>query len=383
MLIATIHWLKKLPDFVEGQKPLSTLSSAHLDAVRGLAAAAVFLGHWRSFWWPHYDKSATPFFATVGYFVTGFPHQSVIAFFVLSGFLVGGSTLRCVARWQWKGYLIARISRLWTVLIPALVVGYALDFWGTRLFGGPFYAGNSVPIYWDVGLRLSPEHLGCNALFLQTILCQPLGTNGVLWSLANEFWYYLIFPCVVLTTFGNSSVSTRIGYALAVIACIMFVGWNILLYFFIWLMGAAIPLFARIHLFGWRGKLTQSSAGVVAVACAVFSRLQESFFSDTVLGFAFALFIWTLICNSGKASPFYSKICGFISGMSYTLYLFHLPALVFISSILLRTELYKKEMALVSLILVSIFSYVMYFLFEMRTPQVRAWCNSAVEKLGL
>ena len=39
----------------------------------------------------------------------------------------------------------------------------------------------------------APVFLG-NAAFLQRILVPELGTNGPLWSLANEFWYYLLFP---------------------------------------------------------------------------------------------------------------------------------------------------------------------------------------------
>jgi peptidoglycan/LPS O-acetylase OafA/YrhL len=39
-----------------------------------------------------------------------------------------------------------------------------------------------------------------NLAFLQTIAVPIFGTNGPMWSLANEFWYYLIFPLAASLT---------------------------------------------------------------------------------------------------------------------------------------------------------------------------------------
>jgi peptidoglycan/LPS O-acetylase OafA/YrhL len=63
------------------------------------------------------------------------------------------------------------------------------------------------------------EHLGFstfvgNLLQLQTIVVSSLGSNGPLWSLANEWWYYVLFgfcmivyrPGGMLTRFITGSV---------------------------------------------------------------------------------------------------------------------------------------------------------------------------------
>ena len=57
------------------------------------------------------------------YFVTGFGHQAVMVFFVLSGFLVGGTVVSRVdaGQWSWIDYAITRMTRLWIVLLPALL----------------------------------------------------------------------------------------------------------------------------------------------------------------------------------------------------------------------------------------------------------------------
>lgn len=73
---------------------------------------------------PHHN----PLLAAV-YLASGLGQQWVIVFFVLSGYLVGGSVLRSMAldRWSWRGYLLNRMTRLYTVRVPALVLGAVLD----------------------------------------------------------------------------------------------------------------------------------------------------------------------------------------------------------------------------------------------------------------
>ncbi len=378
--MVTMRWFAEIPARAASEKPLSKLSSAHLDAVRGLAAIAVFLGHWRTFWWPHYNAGATSLPVRLGYFLTGFPHEAVIVFFVLSGFLVGGSVLRSIGKWQWRGYLITRLSRLWTVLIPALVIGGALDVWGGRNLGLPFYTGHSVAIYWDVAARLSPATFACNALFLQTINCEPLGSNGVLWSLANEFWYYLIFPMIVLAIFGKERLIIRIAYLALAAVCLVFVGRSIAFLFVIWLMGAAISVVPRLKLPRWQVLCLQTGLLLVAIGGALFSRFAKGLAADFVLGVTFSAFVWAIASSEGRAASMYARISGFISAMSYTLYLVHLPALVFVSSYLIQTKLSIPLMGFISAGIVAVYSYILYFVFEKRTPQVRALVKRIVDR---
>jgi len=105
-------------------------SSDHLDLVRGGAALAVMLGHLRNLFFVDFSEVAgnsTPLVEIV-YLVTGFSHYAVMIFFVLSGFLVGGSVLRgrMDGTWSWSLYSTNRLTRLWVVLIPALLLGAIL-----------------------------------------------------------------------------------------------------------------------------------------------------------------------------------------------------------------------------------------------------------------
>ena len=126
-----------------------TNASVHLDAIRGAAALTVFLSHGRPLFLrsglssmlktgthadaPQETSAADAQRTTVG-------HEAVIVFFVLSGYFVGGSVIRSMKKgsYAWKPYLFQRLTRLWIVLIPALLLGLAVDLAGMHFFGGPF-----------------------------------------------------------------------------------------------------------------------------------------------------------------------------------------------------------------------------------------------------
>jgi peptidoglycan/LPS O-acetylase OafA/YrhL len=63
-------------------------------------------------------------------------HASVILFFTLSGFWVGGAVIRSLQqeRFSWLRYGINRLTRLWLVLIPALALTAVVDVVGLRAF---------------------------------------------------------------------------------------------------------------------------------------------------------------------------------------------------------------------------------------------------------
>ena len=104
--------------------------SALLNACRWGAALLVVLGHARHLILIDYNHVEYKNIFIKGlYFITGLGHEAVVVFFVISGFLVGGLTLR---KWStqisYKDYFAARFSRIYSVLVPALIVGAGLDW---------------------------------------------------------------------------------------------------------------------------------------------------------------------------------------------------------------------------------------------------------------
>ena len=187
-----------------------TQASVYLDLIRGLAAIEVLLFHaWGQLFLPIEESGRQPLFARILRQIVSYGHEGVVVFFVLSGLLISASVIQDVrsGRWSWQRYAVARASRMYMVLVPALLLTFALHQAGIALFAGRFDTsdpGNDSVNLVIIGQRLvAPVFLG-NLCFLQAIFVDVFGSNFALWSLANEWWYYVIFPCFWLSFSGCS-----------------------------------------------------------------------------------------------------------------------------------------------------------------------------------
>jgi peptidoglycan/LPS O-acetylase OafA/YrhL len=367
-----------------------TNPSIALDAIRGIAALAVFGSHWRElFLIPFAEiKHHTPFVRLL-YGVTDFGHEAVIIFFVMSGYLVGGSAFKAIVngKWTWKKYSFDRLTRLYIVLLPALLLGYAIDTYGIHRFGeGGIYGGLAAQtiVQHPVAANLAPGIFLANGLFLQTIRSPALGSNGPLWSLANEFWYYILFPCVALAFVKNQKAALRALYAFAFCAILIFVGWNISLYFLVWLLGLAIALSPPVPspAIG-RVVLAAASILLLTVLLGMHHFLAKGASRDFVLAIFSAGFFYAVIQPLNFDWPAaLPRIAKHLAASSYTLYLVHLPLLVLLEAALIRGRWYPdvKHIALAFLVLALVFVYAqfIYFLFEKRTDFFRAALKTGV-----
>ena len=323
------------------EKLSGTRASLCLDFIRGSAALAVLCGHIRGLMFvdSHKIKNGLTSMLRAIYFMTSLGHQAVMIFFVLSGFLVSSSVIKARAGgcWSWRWYLTNRLTRLYIVLLPALLLGGAFDRMGLHFFGsGGIYgghAGNSV-IYFAVARRLGIKEFCGNLFFLQTIVVPTMGSNGALWSLANEFWYYLIFAFVSAAIYEKRAGASGFSLFCALFSA-YFCGRQIMLYFLIWLMGVALnffPLGIRK-----RGILTLVSAGIFLMSLLVAkANILSGWWSDFTVGLATTVFIFTLLQHRnpiGKNG--FSKSVHILSSISYTVYLVHLPFVVFLASFML------------------------------------------------
>ena len=372
--------------------------SVHLDALRGFAAFAVLLNHMRDALFVDYEAIArhNPLTAAA-YLVASLGHQAVIVFFVLSGYLVGGSVLRSVrtGSWSWRAYLLARMSRLYVVLLPALLLGGALDWLGMHTAGTEaVYSGNSGmhALTINVHSTLTWPILAANGLFLQTIKLPgfghhpvpTFGSNGALWSLSYEFWYYLAFPVLVLLLGRSRSWRMRVISCLSLLAWGWFVGSSIALLGLTWLMGALItflPAFPARR--PWTRRLAIVLALAVFGAGLVLSKLLDSLSADLVLGLAVTAMIWvTLKCATAPLPAFYVHAARRAAHSSYTLYLVHLPLLIFLKATLHLPRAYPGwHVYLVAagvLAAILLYAQLVYEVFEKNTDRVRRWIRPYV-----
>jgi peptidoglycan/LPS O-acetylase OafA/YrhL len=173
----------------------------------------------------HVKASADTVVAKGLYLATSFGHQSVMIFFVLSGFLISSSILKKLRenRWSWRDYVVDRGIRLYTVLIPGLLLGWCWDYLGIIAFNANhLYSSPTVPFGPNIpGRQLSLVDFAGNLVFLQTRFVPVFGSNGPLWSLFNEFWYYALFPCIVLFLIraATSRLRSACIYSAVIVLC--------------------------------------------------------------------------------------------------------------------------------------------------------------------
>lgn len=374
--------------------PMTKLNPLHpprldvLDFLRAVAALTVVIGHTRTLVFYGFQELVdggipVGLIAKVMYFVTSFGHQAVLVFFVLSGFLVGGKAFTDLieGKFSWRKYTLRRLSRLWIVLIPALLATAAFDYAGMWISGGAGYDGSYHALYNVLPSEERPISLSWltflgNIGFVQTIFVATYGTNGPLWSLANEFWYYFIFPLVGWIFLANSRILTKIIALIALFAILFILPLQILTLGLLWMMGAAASLIAfRSKISSWFTSLqvrilALGLAGLILMA----SKIVNGTAGDLIIGGAFALVlpVLALMPSPGK---WFVRLARAGSEISYTLYLTHLPLLVFLTLSFLAPMRFYPDISGYSVfsafVVVSVlWATIMWWLFERHTNRL-------------
>jgi peptidoglycan/LPS O-acetylase OafA/YrhL len=362
------------------------INFVHLDFLRGISALFVVLGHTRAVFFESYDKLArNSILDNLFFFITGFGHQSVIIFFVLSGFFIINNISENNSKNNfWIKYTLNRIIRLWVVLIPSLLITLLLDRFGILLGFSEIYSG-FFPFGGIVNCNLS-ENLGIaiffgNIFFLNGIITDSFGSNVALWSLPYEFWYYAIFPFVFLI-FKNGWWNFKTLICFSIVGLIfIFVGIEIFKYFFIWCMGGGIPYIIKNIEKILKRKIYSIIVIFSFFIMLIFSRISNTgYFVDFLLSFLTANFIVVLILNENKIkSLFYINVSNFLSKFSFSLYTIHLPILFFIYGFFYKychfdSFIFNKYFSFgIAIVLILFVSYVIYLLFEKNTSKVKNW----------
>ncbi|MEA3087873.1 MAG: hypothetical protein QOC89_5570 [Paraburkholderia sp.] len=352
-----------------------------LDLIRALAAGAVCVSHLRNLMFVDYRASAGIGLAGKAfYFVSNYGHTAVIVFFLLSGYFVGGSVLRQVeaGTWNWQRYLTERMSRLWIVLIPALLLTLFWDRMGIALAGGPFYLGTEGTFDQQINVasHLGQSTLLCNLVFLQTLTCGTYGSNGPLWSLANEFWYYMWFPACYVLLRQRRGFSALVAGALALGTMVAFP--SLLSGFGLWMLGVVLVLLEKR--FPARGTRTglpwfTLASGAVFLAALVLSRVLL-LSNDWIVGVPCFIFLRCILWENVRLRPVsLSRVAVIFSGFSYSLYLTHFSLILFVAAVVFGQRIQfdgRGALVFVTMLLVCYaYAYAVYLLFEQNTKRVQ------------
>ncbi len=355
-------------------------ASDHLNFIRSFAAVMVLFAHLRSCFFVPYEHIASPTFVVKCLFIlSGWGSEAVIIFFVLSGFLVGASGYSQIRNntYSWQTYLISRFTRLYVVLIPSLALSFLVVYFGD----GVFLGASKHP---DIGLNA----LVNNMLFLQTRTSTFAG-NLPLWSLSNEFWYYVLFPCLMLFL-TTKSMAKKVGYFSLQMLIFLLIGKEKSLYFIIWLMGVGVYLLKPYSLLAHKPRLRTIISTLPLIGLAVVFILSHFYHAHLRLSYDFAnagffsIFLYLILQNKTLSSnDWYHKFATETSGCSYTLYLVHYPLLLLFMKVLHVECSWPFDVqhiffsGLIFLIILG-FSYCFSQITEAHTDKVRKYITQRV-----
>jgi peptidoglycan/LPS O-acetylase OafA/YrhL len=294
---------------------LNGLSSIYLDVLRLCCALVVFFGH-------------SILIIENKHSCDRFAHFAVICFFVLSGFVIAHTT--SVKKRTLKEYAVARLSRLYSILIPAIIL--------TALCGYLSYLFDL-----DIFLKYSRGYHAVR-LFLVSIFATDFWfthtgppNNGPLWSLGYEFWYYVLFGIIY---FWNKK--KRMWWWILLIVIIVCIGPKILLLMPVWLFGWTAYHFKKINLpipiarlffvllLSIATILTTILPALPYQIGGTHFHFSNQFITDWILGLivAFALCLLPTQHERQFGTSIMLKKFRLFGNLTYPIYVFHYPILI-------------------------------------------------------
>ncbi|RFZ85784.1 acyltransferase [Mucilaginibacter terrenus] len=288
-----------------------------LDSLRILAALVVLFIHILDRWFivlshPEYEPGELS-------------HAAVVVFFVLSGFVIAHTTIS--KNRGGRQYAQARLSRLFSMVVPSLVITALIQIAVTILDPNLMRDYSRGPDW----IRYIASGLFINEIWLFSA-APPI--NEPLWSLSFEFWYYVIFG---LWFFRSRS---RFSYILPIIA-LLIAGPKILLMMPIWLAGYAAYILPRPsvnkHTAWWLVSILFFVAFLALRHIPSFPYIigykplyfANQFVTDWIIGMLVAAALWMLPTTQQQSTESKSvKMMRKAADLTFPLYILHFPLMV-------------------------------------------------------
>lgn len=269
-------------------------------------------------------------------------HDAVIGFFVISGYSVMQSASD--HRGNPGAFFVARFSRLYSLVVPALLITLCLDLIGKSV-RPDLYPLWTYPKWW--------LHVGFHGLFLGQTWTNSFAafSNIPYWSLGYEAWFYLLLaatlgatrdrrlqiglivllmgprvlllaPCWAIGVWAWQRVeSNRLPTIITAVPRWMTPAATLLAVYGLWFMS---PVYQWLHAAG------ESLSGAIVQATDASMRLSDSrwFLSDWVIAIGFTAMILTIAGRDARPVSPPSPLIRSLAFHSFGIYLFHYPILL-------------------------------------------------------
>ncbi len=284
-------------------------SWAVLAALRFFLASTVMLGHFSLY--IRFDHTGT--------FGAGLlnPLSAVFGFFILSGYSIAASLDR-----ESSNYYLRRVARIWPMYLFCIISSLVM-------FVVFFPRGFAWPLLQTVSPPATGIQIIASLLMLQTIVAGPIPIAGVTWSLAAEWWHYMVAPLLkrapsallavlMLLSFGvyiaiNRPDSGDLNHGVGIVALSWF-----------WVTGFLY----------YRHRGTP-----IGFALLVFPSIL-AFFLGRFVGFPLFIATTVLVLSAEfRLSARVRRVFNYCGEVSFPLYLFHMQVFVALLSLGVRRSI--------------------------------------------
>ncbi len=332
---------------------LSYAAFSNLNTVRALSGMVVVFSHFFQLYiMPVAGRTAFVDLAI------SLAEYAVIAFFVLSGFLISLSVERNICRhgrFIWREYLLSRVARIYPALIASVLLClalYGISFLlGLDGVGALTRASDAYPAS-RTEFSLSLDEV----LFtlIQTYAFAPggyLSVNGPLWTLSYEVGFYLVAGLLMTMARGTGTdrVFSAVLLLLVAVVAVRMEKHLFLHYGSIWMLGVfmffllkqraslkvgATGASASLHF--WRVASPTWAGILIFVFLFLPNALLEMaigggmFIHDFLAALSIVVAMYVLSCTRLAMNGHLAKM----AGSTYTLYLFHFPLMLFFYAVI-------------------------------------------------
>jgi peptidoglycan/LPS O-acetylase OafA/YrhL len=344
-------------------------NAVNIDVLRGVAAVLVVLLHAReifwvgieTYWHSHHISLSLASILGYGSFPMVWGSIGVPIFFVLSGYCIhrGYAVKEGTTQGTSKispAFFVRRFVRIYPVLLAALFLTLILD---------------------SLTLQFTPDNVKVRSLSLSTFLINlfafqgiagtTYGSNGALWTLSLEIQFYLCYPLLFkFLRFAGRNKTFLAVAAITLASHFITQKFDIVIfssYWLSWYIGAYIADLDVNDKLGSQKVITLSlSIVLLLTGCLLFFKYSFLSFQSWSFSFASAL---TLILRMNAWRGTVARIFQEIGKFSYSLYIIHLPFLVFLMAIIFDgVRRNNITWALLATCMAIIFSFLFYVAIE-------------------
>ncbi len=305
---------------------------------------------------------------------------AVLLFFSLSGMLITNSLIRKVRNpeYGFRNFFVDRFSRIYSGLVPAMLFSAcfaALIYFTNYPYFDYLSSMQSPPSLLNFAMTLGMLQRFPVAFFSSLLSpfgilfplpsVTPFGFNGLLWTLAVEWWIYMFVGWIViglLSLLGKRKGNVVYTILFLIIAAsLAFIMAGFMQEFssviIVWFAGALMMLAVsreavRLRVSGHRGANVLMLLLFLAFGCAVFYAYAAFAWTgqyyDVFLGLALGAFVFVgvLFLNGNETGCFLKRVLnGRVAkwvavgaSFSYTLFLTHYPIIIFLNGLNLTTD---------------------------------------------